>query len=230
MGQSVKLNVGFIILSFLFGYRSTTGEVENIRTHAIHPGTDEHDTDAGGESLASELTRDDVHGILSSHRRRYTLHHLKQNGTHTELGTLSERIAAWENDIPVSQVTSVERRRVYTSLQQCHLPKLDRSEVVNYDRRAGTVELSSRASDLDLYLDVGNRRDISWSQYYLGLAAFDVALVAAVAAETYSLTLVPDIVWMVFLAAALALSAIVHSYSRTGMYLGGEGPPPELRE
>jgi hypothetical protein len=124
---------------------------------------------------ASALSRDEVFDILSNQRRRHALHFLKQrNGDATELRELSAQVAAWENGKAIEQVTSDERRRVYTSLQQFHLPKLDRSEIVAYDNQRGRVELADEATDLDVYLDVVEGSDVPWSQYYLGFSALHV--------------------------------------------------------
>ena len=101
--------------------------------------------DGGGEPSA--LSRDEVFDIPSNQRRRHALHFLKQrNGDGAELRELSAQVAAWENGKPAEGVTSDERRRVYTSLQQFHLPKLDRNGIVEYDDRRGSVELAEEAT------------------------------------------------------------------------------------
>jgi hypothetical protein len=175
------------------------------------------------------LTRDDTFEILSNHRRRFALHHLQQNGEKAQLGDLSEHVAAWENDIDVQQVSSTERKRVYTSLQQFHLPKMDETGVVEFDDREGVVELTAAAEDVDIYLEVVDGNDVPWSQYYLGLAAVNLAVLVGALAGLYPFTLVPSAGLALFVVTTFLVSALVHTYfSRTEMRLGDSDTPPEV--
>lgn len=203
-------------------YTTGSGVRGASMSQAIPP---ERGTDADGDS---SLSSDDVYGLLSNHRRRYALHYLKHRDSETSIGDLSEQVAAWENGIDSAEVGADQRKRVYTSLQQVHLPKLDEKEVVQYDDRAGTVELSSAAEDLDVYMEVVQGRDIPWSQYYLGLAAVNAGLVAAVFADAYPLTLLPDVAWAAFVVTSFVISALVHTYINSEMRLGERDHPPEL--
>lgn len=185
--------------------------------------------DGGGDSSA--LSRDEVFDILSNQRRRHVLHFLKQrNGDGAELRELSAQVAAWENGKSVERLTSDERRRVYTSLQQFHLPKLHTNEVVEYDNRRGTVELTTGATDLDVFFDIVEDDDVPWSLYYTGLSGLCIALVGVVSLGIYPLTLVPGLAWSLFIAVLFAASALAHVYYDRQMRLGVEGPPPDLRE
>jgi hypothetical protein len=117
---------------------------------------------------------------LSNRRRRYVLYYLQDGPGSVSLRDLAERIAAWENDVPVEELEYKQRKRVYTSLHQTHLPKLDEVGVVDYDRDRGTITLADRAADLDDYLTVVGDDDGDWYRLYLGLSV--VSLVAAVSA------------------------------------------------
>lgn len=68
----------------------------------------------------------DVFELLSNQRRRYTVRALQDLEPPIEVGDLAEYIAAEENDTTVQALSSEERRRVYTSLQQTHLDRLER--------------------------------------------------------------------------------------------------------
>jgi hypothetical protein len=175
------------------------------------------------------LTRDDTFEILSNHRRRFALHHLQQNGETAQLGELSEHVAAWENDIDVQQVSSSERKRVYTSLQQFHLPKMDEKGIIEFDDREGVVELTAAAEDVDIYLEVVDSNDVPWSQYYLGLAAVNLGVLVGALAGLYPFTLVPSAGLALFVVTTFLVSALVHTYfSRTEMRLGDSDTPPEV--
>jgi hypothetical protein len=178
-----------------------------------------------------QLSKNEVFELLSNERRRYAIHHVKQSDGAVELGALSEQVAAWENSGEVSGVSSDERKSVYTSLQQFHLPKMEREGVVEFDDRQGTVELSPRAEDLDVYLEVVEGYDIPWSEYYLGLSAISLALVVSAAADIYPIALVSGTGWAIFTAVTFLVSALVHTYiSRTEMRLESGDQPPEVGE
>jgi len=82
-----------------------------------------------------------------------------------ELGDLAEHVAAWELEKDVAAITSTERRRVYTSLQQTHLDKLEEAEIIECDRK--TIKPTERLEDLEFYLEVVPEDEIPWAQYYL---------------------------------------------------------------
>ena len=186
-------------------------------------------TDEDEEEVDDPLTRDDTFEILSNHRRRFALHHLQQNGDRADLGDLSEHVAAWENDIGVAEVSSSERKRVYTSLQQFHLPKMDEKGVVEFDDREGVVELTAAAGDVDIYLEVVDGNDVPWSQYYLGLAAVNLGILGTALAGLYPFTLVPSAGLALLVVTTFLVSALVHTYfNRTEMRLGDSDTPPEV--
>jgi len=181
------------------------------------------------EDTESTLSRDDTFEILSNHRRRFALHHLQQNGDRADLGELSEHVAAWENDIGVAEVSSSERKRVYTSLQQFHLPKMDEKGVIEFDDRDGVVELTPVAEDVDIYLEVVDGDDVPWSQYYLGLAVANLGILAGALAGIAPFTLVPSAGLALFVVTTFLVSALVHIYfNRTEMRLGDSDTPPEV--
>ncbi|WP_254538906.1 DUF7344 domain-containing protein [Halomarina litorea] len=132
------------------------------------------------ESPSDELELDDAFNILSNSRRRYILYYLY---THDEPATIDElagQIAAWENEIPIDELDDTARRRVYVSLYQTHLPKLDDFGIADYDRDEGVVELTDRADEIVRYLPVGEReqRDFTW--YYVALAGGAVVLMLGI--------------------------------------------------
>lgn len=121
-------------------------------------------------SSERSLSQDVVFDILSSPRRRYVLYYLKQVDEPIELTSLAEQVAAWENQTDTESLTDQQRKRVYVSLYQTHIPKLDEAGVVTYDENDGTVELASGANTVDEYLPQSGT-DRPWEQIYLALAA-----------------------------------------------------------
>ncbi|MDY7082677.1 MAG: hypothetical protein SXQ77_09790 [Halobacteria archaeon] len=177
----------------------------------------------------SKITDDEIFDVLSHRRRRYILHYLKLNDDEDEakLADVAEQVAAWENEKDVDEITGTERKRVYTALQQSHLPKMDNAGVVKFDKNRGTVT-PSNLSELDIYLDVVRGRDIPWSEYYTALSAVGVALLVGAWIDAYPLSLLPDIAWGFFIVAALGVSAVSHLYYNRRMKLGKSEKPPEI--
>ena len=170
---------------------------------------------------------DELFEILSNKRRRFTVYAVA--GTEEiELGTLARRVAAWENRKPVEQVDSEERRRVYTALQQSHLPKLADADLIEYDDRAGVIQARPEIEEYNVYVEIVSGREIPWNQYYLGLSGVIIALTAAVWLGAWPLSALPDMAWLVAAAAMLLVSAVAHTYHATGAQLTSDGTPPEV--
>lgn len=117
----------------------------------------------------SALTRGESYDLLSNPRRRYVLYYLGREGNPVSIGTLADRVAAWENDTTVEEVGSQERKRVYVSLYQTHVPKLQEAGLVRYEQDEGTVELTDRITELTAHIGSpeSQRR---WPLYYLAIA------------------------------------------------------------
>lgn len=175
-----------------------------------------------------DISEDEMFEMLANRRRRYVIHFLKERGPDVDLGTLAEQVGAWEYDTAPEQLTSAERKTVYTALQQRHLPKMDRAGIVNFDKRAGVVAPTEALLDLDIYTEVVSSGEFPWSAYYLGMATITAALMVAVWANVYPLVLLPDIAWGFFAAVTFAVSAIAHVVVSRGMKLGFTDDPPEV--
>jgi hypothetical protein len=98
----------------------------------------------------TELDRDRVFALLKNPRRRAVLVQLRAT---TTLSDLADQIAAEENDTTPEQLSSSERKRVYISLYQNHLPKLAEFGAIDYDQSRGDVSRCKRGRRLQRYLD-----------------------------------------------------------------------------
>ena len=104
-----------------------------------------------------ELSKDELFGVLKNRRRRQTLEYLKRNDGAADRGDIAEYIAARENDIEIVEISCSQRKRVYISLHQCHLPKMADIGAITYDQTRGTVELEPAADLLFPYLELDPR-------------------------------------------------------------------------
>lgn len=147
-----------------------------------------------------KLTQDTAYDLLSNARRRLVISHLRGAEEPVSVSELSERIAAWENDIPVEELSDQQIKRVYVSLYQIHIPKLDEFGLVDYDKDSGEVALTPRVSELDNYLpkrdqdhdradgitrEAGDEEGgfpTKWEHLYAGIALLALGIYAGVLA------------------------------------------------
>jgi len=183
----------------------------------------------GGVGAPTVLPPETAYSVLADRRRRYTVHFLKQTDGPVPVRELAEQVAAWENDKPIDEITSQERKRVYIALYQSHLPTLAKEGVVDYDEDRGTVDLSDAMSGWEVYIEVVPRGNVPWYLYYVALVAIDTLLLALGYLDVYPFGRVPDIAWGAIVIVTFAASAFVQTYQSRQMRLGDAGPPPELR-
>lgn len=77
---------------------------------------------------------DVVFDILGTSRRRAVIRYLETNPGPISIGELADYIAAQEYDKTPEEVTQNERKRVYVSLYQSHLPKMTAADVIAYEQ------------------------------------------------------------------------------------------------
>ena len=106
---------------------------------------------------------EEMFDALCSARRLYVLRHLRETGGEAPLGALVDAVAAMEYGKPPEEIDRDERRRIYVSLYQTHLPKLGERGLVRWDDEDRITLL------VDDYLPV-DRRDGRWERYYLLLS------------------------------------------------------------
>lgn len=117
-------------------------EMDPFRPASDHADGGEHD----------HVGLDQIFGILRNQRRRYVLKYLSMTEGTITLSDLAERIAAWEGGKGIEQVTSKERKCVYTGLYQCHLPKMADASAISYDKRSGDIESGAQFDRFSHYL------------------------------------------------------------------------------
>lgn len=138
--------------------RKTSGDASTASSHAAE--------------RSPTLPVDDVFEILSNRRRRHTITYLNENGNEpVPIRELAASVAARENDTSVQDVTYKERKRVYTSLHQLHLEKMDGLGIIEYDRDRGLIERTETTDRFGTYLDSVAADGIAWNNVSLAVAA-----------------------------------------------------------
>ena len=140
-----------------------------------------HRRSAGGNAGGQEPSREEMFDLLGNSRRRRALRHLLDQRAMT-LTKLSARIAAWENDTPITELSSRQRKQVYSSLYQTHVPRLSEHGLVEYDADDRTVRLTGDADRLKRFLDVEEPQrgtfSHQWSRYFFWTAVVGSAAIA----------------------------------------------------
>jgi hypothetical protein len=85
------------------------------------------------------LPIDKVSTAMNNARRRKVLILVDELEPPVELRELALAVAAVENDLPVRDVQSSDRKRAYVSLKQNNLPTLHKIGVIEYHDRSGAV-------------------------------------------------------------------------------------------
>ena len=95
--------------------------------------------------------------LLRNQRRRETLHALGERDE-TSFRELAEAVASVEYDRPIEGISTTERKTVYVTLYQNHVPELEDCGLVERDRDTGTVCLTPAGRQVvDVLADIETR-------------------------------------------------------------------------
>ena len=148
------------------------------------------------------------------------LRYLRAADGRVRLRDLAEQVAAWEQETTVDDLRSDERQRVYISLYQSHLPKLDTHGIVDYDKDRGWIEPTPHTERLYPYLESPSQASSSdqWPRRYAGtVVCCGLGLAAVTAGIDPSVGLVSA--WVVLV--AFAVLTAVHAWA-TGAFDRGQ--------
>ena len=159
-----------------------------------------------------DLSKGEIFDVLQNERRRHTLQYLREHDGPVQLGDLASHVAAQEYDCPNSEVTSAQRKRVYTTLQQSQLPRMHETGIIDYDDESGTISRTAHTEELTVYLEIVPGSEFPWREYYLSLGAVSLAIVTTLWVGVYPFTVIPPLVWATLIAVVLSVSAGYHTY------------------
>ena len=163
-----------------------------------------------------ELAQADLFDVFSNARRRMAVRFLTERRGSCDLAPLVEQVASWENDVDTDEVTRVQRRRVYISLYQTHLPMLDEYGIVDWDADAHRIELLHNGATFEPYLDRHPDADHAWHHTYGLLAVVGTVTLALawLSVGPVSTTITPLLA--IVLSGAFFIVATVQRASRSG--------------
>lgn len=167
-----------------------------------------------------ELSQAELFDVFSNARRRQAVRYLKRQGGECDLAPLVEQVAAWENDIGSDEVTRTQRRRVYISLYQTHLPMLEDHGIVDWDPDAHAIELVPSNEVFEPYLDRRLDHQRPWHRLYAAVTALGViGLVVSWLSVGPVTTAVAPVVALALCLAILAVSVAQHVSRRPDLRL-----------
>jgi len=168
----------------------------------------------------TELTQAELFDVFSNARRRRAVQYLKRQGGSCDLAPLVQQVAAWENDTEPDDVTRTQRRRVYISLYQTHLPMLEDHDIVDWDPDGHKIELLPSEDRFEPYLDRHLENDRVWHRSYAAVTAVGVvALGLSLLAVGPLTTGLAPVVALALCLVVLALSAVQHVSRRPDLDL-----------
>ncbi|WP_254820956.1 DUF7344 domain-containing protein [Haloglomus halophilum] len=136
------------------------------------------------------LSADEFFHALQEERRRHALRCLLDHMEPVEVDRLAEWVASREHGQDDGGPSAEASQRTYLSLYQCHLPKLDSLDLVDFDQSSETVTLTGRADHFAPYLGApipGDEHDDApdgppgggrWPRALVGANALGVGLLA----------------------------------------------------
>lgn len=172
---------------------------------------DDIESDSARTEPASTTPSDDVvFEILTNSRRRAVLQYLDETSGGATKGELADYVAAMENDKSIPELRSQERKRVYVSLYQFHLPKMTESGVIRIENDR-TIRLADGADRCMAHLEQP-AADGRWYRYYLVVSfAGIIAYVSGMVSNS--------ILWFGLIIGAFVLLSVLHWLESTTTYL-----------
>lgn len=158
------------------------------------------------DSVVDEFCHNEIFDVLGNRRRRYILCYLLKQSNPIECSDIAEQIAAWENDLERDQVPMSQYQSVYNSLYQTHLPKLESTELVKYDRAENLVYHTNKTKEIEQFINSATSELDEPRTWYLRTLIGGLLLTAIIA---LTFVLVPSGGLSVSLVAAVFLSVSV---------------------
>ncbi|MDZ7729844.1 MAG: hypothetical protein U5K37_00760 [Natrialbaceae archaeon] len=161
-----------------------------------------------------DLTQAELFDVFSNARRRQAVRYLKEQNGSCDLEPLVENVAAWENAVNPEEVTRTQRRRVYISLYQTHLPMLEDSDIIEWNPNDHFIRLTVDEEVFEPYLKNSPTYHGVWHILYGSVVGIGIVLLVLswVSIGPLNAGTIPGIV--VALCGILLGIAVIHTISR----------------
>lgn len=160
--------------------------------------------------------------LLSNPRRRTILQAFHEHGDDIEdIHELVDLVAAAEANTPIEQPTDKQKKRIYISLYQTHMPKLADAGVIHYDPDTGTVDPTPRMAQFATYMGWSDYSRIRKPVAYLVLAVLCGLFFTGSVLNVGVLGSLPELVTGIIIIAAFLALTIAYSITEPDTRLTG---------
>lgn len=170
------------------------------------------DDAADPPARAGSISRDELFEVLGNERRRHAVEVILDHGGTLDVSSLVDRVAAIENDKLEDDLTSAERKRVYTALRQTHLPMIEEFGLIAWDRESDEIEPAETLTNVNVYLGVVSRRRVPFSVVYFALVLVGSGLLAADWLSLGPLARIPASVLAGAVVGTFGITAVIYLY------------------
>lgn len=105
--------------------------------------------------ISNSLSNAHIFESLNNSRRIHVIN-IINDIEESNVSDLSETVASIEYGKDIADLTEQERKRVYVSLYQTHLPKLDEVNVIDFNQQKSTVLKDENCSSMASIISVAN--------------------------------------------------------------------------
>jgi len=109
--------------------------------------------------------------ILQNTRRRHMIDYLTSYNGNLNLDALVKHLTEVEKD---NSTAKNLRRSIKISIIQTHLPVLEKAGIVSFDPHTKEIQLLKIPENVSVYMNLLDKKDISWKMYYMILSSVGV--------------------------------------------------------
>ena len=177
---------------------------------------------------AAAISKDTIVEAIQNPRRRYALYYLHKHSGWVDLEDVVLQVAAWERCRTPGEVTASQRRSVYTSLYQTHLPSLAGDRLVEFDKRRNKIRGLLDSENFDLVLANDSRTSTATDGVCLLTTVASVALLALAWHDLTTVGRLPALFVAGTVVLLFSLSTLVHWYDWYRWQLRTREMPPDF--
>lgn len=131
--------------------RDETGASAITRTGAMDADREAEHADRGPFAADGGLSTRTFLQALADKRRRFVLYYLRDRES-AEFEELTEQLAAWASEGPLDEPDEQTRKNIQLELYHKHLPKLEETGIIRYERDRKTVSFREQPDPIERFL------------------------------------------------------------------------------
>lgn len=129
-----------------------TGALATPRTEGMDADREAEHADRGPLAADGGPRARTLLQALADKRRRFVLYYLR-NRESAEFEDLTEQLAAWASEAPLGAPDEQTRKSIQSELYHKHLPKLEETGIIRYERDQKTVSFREQPGPIENIID-----------------------------------------------------------------------------